>query len=216
VWSPDGQRIAFSADWVNGVSQIFLQAVDPAAPAELLFTGQYHIHLTDWSPDGKWIVFYYVTAERRQDIYAAQVDSAQSVVPLISTEAGEVDAQFSPDGEWFAYQSGGVVYLSPFPPTGGKHEVSTDRGGSPRWARQAGELFYWTGDTLMVTEVSTEGSLQISRPRPLFSLPGRTRYYDVTPDGQRFIVATRNPGSRALEIDVVRNWFQVLLDKFEG
>jgi hypothetical protein len=66
----------------------------------------------------------------------------------------------------------------------------------------------------MATEVSTSGTLSVGPARPLFDLPNSTGYWDVTPDGQQFLVAIRNPDARVTEIQVVRNWFEVLKSKF--
>jgi serine/threonine-protein kinase len=216
VWSPDGQSIAFSADWVNGVSQVFLQPVDPAAPATLLFTGDYHIHLMDWSPDGQWIVFFYVVPETGYDLYAVRVDSADHVIPVRATVASESSAKFSTDGDWLAYGSDGEVYLTPFPPTEGSGQVAVGRGSSPRWARDWGELFFRRGQTLLVAEVSTAGTLSLGPPRPLFDLPENTVRYDVTADGRQFLVAIRNPDAEVREIEVVVNWLREMEERMGG
>ncbi len=64
----------------------------------------------------------------------------------------------------------------------------------------------------MVTEVSTRGSFRRATPRPLFELAGGLSY-DVSADGQRFLVQVKNPDAPAKEIHVVVNWFEVLRER---
>ena len=64
----------------------------------------------------------------------------------------------------------------------------------------------------MVARVSIEASFDAEAPRPLFVLPG-IQEYDVTADGQRFLMRTRNLDAPAREIHVVENWFEELKAK---
>lgn len=94
--------------------------------------------------------------------------------------------------------------------------MSTAGGSGPRWMPGTGELMYWNTDTVMVTKVSTEGAFTREPPEPLFVFPlGRT-YFDVSPDGQTFLISARNPDARAWEIHVVRNWFELVREKVGG
>ncbi|MGD2122969.1 MAG: protein kinase [Gemmatimonadota bacterium] len=219
VWSPDGARIAYASEWLNGVDRVQIKSADPAAQPEPLFVGHAHLHLTDWSPDGRWLAFNLFAADQRRDIYVVQVDSAENLVPVWNSSADERDGRFSPDGNWLAYSSDESgpeeVFLSPFPPTGGKVQVSTGGGTDPRWSTETGELFFWKQDSLMVTRVSGEGQSRVETPRALFSLSGKSQY-DVAPDGQSFLVKLSNPDSWVSEIHVVRNWFEVLKEAGGG
>ncbi len=100
-----------------------------------------------------------------------------------------------------------------FPEIRRKRQVSANGGGQPIWSASGDELFFWNGDTLMVTPVSIGASFDAETPRPLFVLPGMRRGYDVTADGQRFLVHMRNPEAPAREIHVVENWIEVLKGK---
>ncbi len=216
VWSPDGRRIAYSAEWLGRVMRIYVKEVDAGAESLLLYTHERHLELTSWSPDGRWLAFEELHPENGGTIYVMQVDSTENLIPVAVTKANESDARFSPDGRWLAYQSDGEVYVVSFPPTGGKQQVSTDGGTSPRWSAAGDELFFWKGDTLMAAKVSTQGSFRREAPKPLFEMPDRHLSfvgYDVTADGQRFLVAVRNPDAPAEEIHVVLNWFEELKAK---
>ncbi len=82
-----------------------------------------------------------------------------------------------------------------------------------RWAEPSGELFYWQDSTLMAVEVSTHGEFQRNAPVPIFHLPDIELHqgrWDVTADGQRFLVMVKNPDPPARAIHMVENWFEEL------
>jgi eukaryotic-like serine/threonine-protein kinase len=114
---------------------------------------------------------------------------------------GDVNnGQISPDGKWVAYASNESgnweTYVSTFPEGSGKWQVSRGGGTEPRWRGDTKEIFY-IGPTgmLMAVPVSLESGFATGTPTPLFQVYGRAPIsstdlftYDVTPDGQRFLV----------------------------
>jgi hypothetical protein len=96
--------------------------------------------------------------------------------------------------------------------------VSRGGGIQPRWRRDGKELFFVSPDfKLMAVDVSLMPTFRASIPKPLFSVPMRgaatdvgLARYDVTPDGQRFLVDAVGPGAnsaaRTSPITVVLNW----------
>ncbi|MBI1954924.1 MAG: PD40 domain-containing protein [Acidobacteria bacterium] len=133
----------------------------------------------------------------------------------------ETQAQISPDGRWLAYLSNesgrDEVYIQRFPTAGAKRQVSTNGGVQPRWRRDGKELFYMALDTkLMTVAVRGEEALEFGAPAPLFTMttlggasrnPMFRQQYDVTPDGQRFLLnVPTNRGSASPTITVVTNW----------
>ena len=122
----------------------------------------------------------------------------------------------SPNGRWLAYRSdeSGVeeVYVRPFPLRGGKRQVSSSGGRQPRWGPDGKELFYLGAEnTLMVAQLEPgERSLKVGKVEPLFqasftqSPEGLS--YDISPDGQRFLVNVTPEQERESPITVVVNW----------
>jgi len=123
-------------------------------------------------------------------------------------------ARFSPNGRWIAYgsdESGrNEVYVAPFPQPAGKWQISTAGGNWPRWRHDGKELFYLAPDgKLMAATVNGEASaFAVDAVRPLFDTRlGGLRYaYDVSPDGQRFLVNTVVEEAAASPITLVVNW----------
>ena len=108
--------------------------------------------------------------------------------------------------------------MQSFPEGSSKFQVSSSGGVQPRWRRDGKELFYIAADgKLMSSDVQTTPTFHAGIPRALFDphiarssgAPFATRY-DVTPDGQRFLVnSTGLPEPGASEgITVVLNWAQ--------
>ncbi len=106
--------------------------------------------------------------------------------------------------------------MQPFPGPGGKRQISTEGGQEPVWAGNGRELFYRNGDRMMAVEITTEPTFSASTPRLLFEgsflrSAGFPAFYDVTPDGQRFVMLQQvGPDSGATQINVVLNWFEEL------
>jgi len=126
-----------------------------------------------------------------------------------------VSPDLSPDGRFLAYQSNESgqfeVYVQPFPQGGGKRQVSMNGGRQPRWSGDGKELFYVEGDTLVAVSVTTEPTFSVGSARPLFdaqdAFVGRGHSYDVSAEGQRFVMVETLEEPPAPLIRVVQNWF---------
>ena len=126
---------------------------------------------------------------------------------------------FSPDGRFVAYvsnESGAFeVYVRSFPATtGGKWRISQTGGYQPRWRRDGKELFFFSADRrLMSADVITTPTFQSGAVRTLFQVPVfgggaalSNHYWDVSADGQRFLVNTVNPEGGSSMLTVMLNW----------
>jgi Tol biopolymer transport system component len=110
------------------------------------------------------------------------------------------NGQISPDGKWVAYASNESgdweIYATTFPGAQGKWQISRGTGREPRWRGDGKELYYLSPDsTLMAVPVNVAGGFATGAPVPLFKVVGRAQIsstdvytYDVTKDGQKFIV----------------------------
>ena len=158
-----------------------------------------------WSPSG--LLVYTDSLGGDRDIAVLDVATGKSNV-FLKTSFREGGAQFSPKGDWIAYvsdESGRAeVYVQSYPGPGGKQLVSSGGGSEPMWNRNGRELFYRSQDRMMAVPVSTADGFSIGRPQMLFErryastqLPQTAPYYDVTSDGQRFLMvkeAETSPG----------------------
>jgi serine/threonine-protein kinase len=167
------------------------------------------------APDGRSIVF-----ADRGDIWS--LPPSGEPTRLVQSSFNDASPAVSPDGRWLAYwsdESGRPeVYVQAFSGPAEKRPVSTDGGTEPVWSRDGRELFFRSGDQMMVVEVGRQSALSTSRPRPLFAatFTAGDSYanYDVSPDGMHFVVV--NPGEDergATDISVLLNWTDELKGK---
>lgn len=135
-------------------------------------------------------------------------------LPYLATEFSEAGGQYSPDGKWVAYfsdESGNnEVYVRSALPTGGKLLVSPSGGLRPIWRRDGKEIFYLgTAGELMAAKVRQKGSnLEIEPAMRLFKAHAESFLpsFDVSPDGQRFLVVSSSPRKQPSPVTVVVNW----------
>ncbi|MEJ2203975.1 MAG: hypothetical protein P8170_07685 [Gemmatimonadota bacterium] len=210
VWSRDGQRVAYHLVRSGRDHHIYVREVFGGGEPRLVHTTTGYVAPRSWSPDGNRIVAWEGGVLEVVNLQDGSVDT-------VTAQTGAEGGRISPDGRWLAYTSletgQSEVYVSAFPGLNRKRQISRDGGRMPEWSLQSGELFYVTGDTLMVTEVTTGSSFLNTTPQPLFVSAGfasNELWYAVSPDGQRFLYPAANPEAPAEEIHVVVNWFEEL------
>ena len=161
------------------------------------------------------LAFYDTTGAR--DIWALPREG--DALPIVATAFNERSPMFSPDGRWLAYvsdESGrNEVYVQPYPGPGGKWPISTEGGTEPVWSADGGELFYRLGDKMMVVEVQSEPAFTSEGPQLVFEVPYLTNQfgtsnYDISPDGQRFLMLKEDTAQEQAQINVILNWFEEL------
>jgi eukaryotic-like serine/threonine-protein kinase len=214
AWTPDGKRIAFGTDRA-GPRNLFLQVADGSGGAERLTTSNLGDVASSWSPDGQTLCYEEATPGAGYDLWVFLLGDHKAQ-PFLQTRFNEISPRFSPDGRWIAYasdESGRYeIYVQPYPGPGGKWQISTEGGTEPVWARN-GELFYRNGDKMMAVETTTRSNFSADKPKLLFERHYATYNtmpaYDVTPDGQHFLLA-KTGGQAPEEIKVVLNWFEEL------
>ena len=219
AWTPDGKRIAFMSNR-EGPLNIFWQLADGSGGLERLTTGEYTQAPGSFSPDGQELAFIEVNPTTGLDIWVLRMGDHR-VQPFLRTPFDESAPTFSPDGHWLAYisdESGRwEVYVQPYPGPGGKYQISTEGGTEPAWNPNGRELFYRNRDKMMSVDISTQPIFSASKPRMLFQGPYAATpltfpYYDVSPDGQRFLMIKpgQETSSAATQIVIVQNWFEEL------
>ncbi len=197
----------------SGPRNLFWKSADGSGTAERLTTSEQEPYGSSWSLDGRFLAF----DESGQDIWFISLEGEREPQPFLQTESIERWPKFSPDGRWLAYESdesGRVeVYVRPFPEAEeGRWPISTQGGSWPVWARNGRELFYRSGNKMMAVDIETQSDFTAGKPRLLFeTTPAMARYFDVAPDGQRFLmVQAGEQQAEANQINVVLNWFEEL------
>jgi Tol biopolymer transport system component len=223
VWSPDGSRLAFwsNHDGQNNLYQKPLSA-RPAAGPELLWKSSTPKYPTDWSRDGRYLFFNLSGQGTRSDVWGLKLGDRRAG-PILDTIHEEGYAALSPDGRWLAYQSDASgrieVYVQAFDglTSGTKRswQVSASGGGLPRWRDDGRELYYTTasGRIMSVGVHTSDAGLAFDPPAVLFQtrpIPKTWNLFDVSPDGQRFIINLPLEWSSSSPVTVITNWSEKL------
>jgi len=213
-WSPDGSRIVFNSGR-KGHIDLYQKASDGSGTEEILFEDNFEKQPLGWSPDGRSILYFRSGGTAgSNDLFVVPVSGDRKPVPFLQTPFQDNSSVFSPDGRWIAYASNESgrfeVYVAPYPGPGGKWRISTAGGDWPRWRRDSTEIYYLAADnrTLMAASVNGKGSsFEVGAVKPLFEAPRVGGYhYDVTADGQRFLVNKAPEQTASVPITVVVNW----------
>ncbi|HET9475731.1 MAG TPA: protein kinase, partial [Steroidobacteraceae bacterium] len=215
VWMPDGVHVTFSGHPAGSEAvRLYNDRFDGAGTPKIVFDGGETPSPLSWSPDGQRLLYREIGATTAQDVWIYSAEDG-STKPFLQSAANEWSASFSPDGRWVAYvsdESGRAeVYVRPL--TGsGQWQISVDGGAGPVWSRDGSELFFGKGDTLFVATVTRNGAFHGGAIRRLFSGPysfDEVRVnYDVSQDGQHFLVPRSRIDSAPRQLEVVLNWFE--------
>jgi len=210
IWSLDGTRILFGSNR-EGNWDIYSQPADGSTPAEALLKRPYDQWPLSLSADGT-LLYREVQPQTGMDLWTMSRDG--KTVPLRVTPFNETEGRFSPGPAGaplrIAYTSDesgrNEIYVQSYPGAANRIQVSTGGGSLPRWSPDGKELFYVTGDALVAVAMRPDGTF--GPPRTLFD---RSNYflkysYDVSPDGKRFLMLRRDPGSAPRQLNVILNW----------
>jgi Tol biopolymer transport system component/predicted Ser/Thr protein kinase len=214
IWSPDGSRIVFNSRR-KGSLDLYQKAASGAGSEEMLLEDNLDKFPTSWSPDGRFILYVSVGASRSNDLFVLPLTGDRKPFPILQTQFSEPEGRISPDGRWVVYcsnESGrNEIYVAPFPGPGGKWQISTAGGYFPRWRHDGTEIFYLAPDNkLMAAVVNGKGAgFEVGAVKPLFATRivfAAGYQYDVSADGQRFLIDAAPEQAASTPITIVLNW----------
>jgi serine/threonine protein kinase len=212
VWSPDGTRVLFGSSRSHRFG-LYIKNADGTEDDKLLSLDPGHTadeYPSDWSPDGKSILY-----DRDTQLWVATLPDLETR-PFVKIPAIVRNAKFSPNGKWVAYTSNESgkweIYVTSFPDARGKWQVSSAGGTQPRWRRDGQELFYLAPDGKLMAvptgvnfDPGTPVALFQANPRELVATSERFSY-DVSQDGQRFLINTQVKNSDTQPMSVILHW----------
>ena len=200
VWSRDSQTLAYRGVTSLRVSIFLKRTTGLEHEKEILSVrGQDDIIPNSWSADGQQILGQYLSGSgTRLQIFDV---ATGKLTPFLSSSGNQSNGQISSDGKWAAYVSDELgnpeVYVTSFPGAAGRWQISRDGGTEPRWRADGKEIYYLDpkGVLTAVPVNATTDYFSTGNPTPLFQIRGRAIIsstdifsYDVSKDGQRFLV----------------------------
>ncbi|MFL5616323.1 MAG: protein kinase domain-containing protein [Gemmatimonadaceae bacterium] len=193
-WSPDGGTLAYSVNAPEG-KDVVTRKIE-GGEARVVMSRPGLQFPSDWPRKGGALV---ITEDgpRQRDILVQPTDGSAARI-YVATKADELTARVSPDGKWIAYTSDesghAEVYLDSYPTPNQRVMISAGDGKDPVWRGDGRELYYWRDDRLMAVPVgptSSRATPEIGTPAVLFRASyssSLNTMYDVTSDGQRFVL----------------------------
>ena len=198
-WSADGKTLVYSAIAPGGKDLMIRRNYNDARVVAAREGTQFP---SDWVRDGSALLVTEDGSDGRHDIIVQPVDGS-AARPYAATAEDELGARVSPDGRWVAYTSDGAghpeVYVDSYAQPGRRVRISDGGGIHPVWRGDGRELYYWRNGELIAVRLgaaSGDAPPAVESRTALFrmSYPGGVNtMYDVSADGQRFVVVRGSP-----------------------
>jgi Tol biopolymer transport system component len=221
-WTADGRELIYSSE--HPTYDLYRRAADASRPPEPLVAGGYDRYTGTVSADGRLATFVFSAPNSGSELWTVPLAGGGQATRYLANGFNLAHPAISPDGRWMAYDSdeaGRVeVYVQSFPdPKQRRWKISPSYGSEPLWSKGGRELVYRKGDSVMAVSVDLANG-QIGQPVALFGGPyadnpgwTRPRSYDVSRDGQRFLMNKLPVNRLNPQISVVLNWFDELREK---
>ena len=228
MWTRDARRVIFSSARA-GVYNLYALDINRAG-SEVRLTRSANTQLPNSvTADGAFVILHEVRPGSGSDIDRFPLQPGQATAPasgerLVHGPSDEWNGEVSPDGSLLAFQSGesdqAEVYVCPYPDVArARWQLSSGGGQEPAWTRGGRELVYVDGSgRLMVVSIERSGGEVHAVSRTTIATRGYAnpvpwRSYDVSADGQRFLVIRQDDDGKdaaPIQFTVVQNWVDEL------
>jgi Tol biopolymer transport system component len=216
LWMAGGALVTFLGER-DGTARLYRKAVSGVEQEAVLVDRRLIPYSA--SRDGHWLFTMTPcgSPETSCDIWVVPLAGERKPYPLLETKFREWAPAISPDGRWLAYSSNESgrreIYVTSFPESVGRWQVSTNSGYLPVWSYDGRELYFTNDDNtrIMAAEIRPGATFHNGPPKELFPIrmPPSFSRFDVSKDG-RFLIPTITDESASVQITVVLNWTQLL------
>ena len=219
VWSGDGLNISYVSKR-NGNIDIFQKASNGTGEEIVIADSPNDEWLDDLSRDGSYVAYTGVEESSIDtDIHIIPLSGDGKSRPIVQRASRQDEPHFSHNGKWLAYDSNesGIwqVYVVSVPSGLNRRLISTNGGAQPRWKEDDRELYYLSMDgKMMAVDISAEATIDSGRPKELFNtgliVDPTNDQYDVTADGECFLILKPTAEAQATPITIALNWTSLL------
>ena len=221
AWSADGGYISYSSRR-DGHWSLWRRRADGVGSEALVADLDRNVLDARWSTDRAWLVVA-VGGPPSRDILVMRLGTDSTLRPLLAESYDELQPSLSPDGRWLAYVSSETgareIFIRPFPDVDqGKWQISQGGGAEPLWSRDSRQLYYRSdnGDAVNVADMTRGPAMAAHRVvlrAPIgvaFEQNVNDRLFDLSRDGQRFLINTQGIGDRSGDLVIVENFITEL------
>lgn len=224
LWTPDGKRVVYASSRA-GYPELFWRPADGTGTDDRLFARARDLvglNASGWSGDGKHLLFVEQPPNLQAAIGQVAIERPSDAKILVKNGFANDSPALSPDGHWLAYVSNvngpREIFVEQYPELGQRRQISTGGGRLPLWSRNGRELFFSSGDRMLVVSVQSGPTLVAERPQVLFEFAmlapsGGQISYDLAPDGRFLMIRSgvaEAGGGAGSNLIVVQNWFEEL------
>jgi len=175
-----------------------------------------------WSRDGRFLAVGRPVAADFE-LWVLSLEDPANDVALVKGVALADEARFSPDGKWVAYHAAQKatpdVFVTPFPPTNERLQISTAGGVQPRWSPDGRELYFLDLSGQMMSAAIPGGDPRQAKAaqavfRTDLSASSAMDQFAVSGDGRQFLLRrSMDASSNEAPVQVVINWQALLPTK---
>jgi hypothetical protein len=178
-----------------------------------------------WTPDMRTLVYMLEDPATQSDLWAIDLQTQAAPRPLVRTPAREYGGRLSANGRWLAYFSDEntpgrfELFVTTLAPGGARYRVAPAGAREAVWAKNGTELFYRNGRQIWSVRPSVTGDFSRPRAEVLFEGnyfttggPGIVNY-DVSPDGERFLMLKFIDADRPPHLTVVQGLDRMIRDR---
>jgi eukaryotic-like serine/threonine-protein kinase len=226
IWGPGEDRITFT--WRMPGAQghdIYAGPFSGLGEAELLVSETSRDYPCDWTADGKTLLHQRRYPQTGRDLWLlhmADDGNDYNSTVLMQTPFDEYEAQFSPEENLIAFTSdrsgSPEVYVARYPEVEPQIQISRQGGRLPRWSADGRRVYFTDGVSLMEVSVSSSPTLAAGEPQALFELETTYRgpWFDVSENGERFVVVKTVEVESTPVVRVVQNWHEEFREQQEA
>ena len=213
IWTSDGKSVIYGTEKDTSY-KIYRKSANGSGEAEEIHTSKFRLKPYSVHPTEN--VLAIVASNRHGDVDIITKSLTDSSIEEVSaTKFREDTPRFSPDGKWVSYfsmdsgqpqvyvQSWGADDKSKIP-------VTKNSGMFPIWSPKGDELFYRIGNKFYSVDVSSSAGIKFGTANKLFEGRKFLTSFDVSRDGEKFLMVKDEYGTLPKQVNVVLNWTEEL------
>jgi hypothetical protein len=196
IWTPDGQRLTFLRSGAG--AGISWAPADGSGSEQPLTTSTHSQWPESWSPDGRTLAFDELDPTDGWDIRTLSLDGDRKPRSFLRTSFQRMETAV------FSRWPLGCVSVE---------RIGADRSLRPALCRSGAEdsSVHHTPDAIMAVTLTLHPSFSAGMPRKLFANPltgnVSTSAFDVSLDGNRFLVVHGEQAAALRHLNVILGWF---------
>jgi Tol biopolymer transport system component len=214
LWTIDGRDLVYGSTR-GRTFDLYRIPADLSRQEEIILDWDQNLRAAEMAPDGTFIFREQIEGKGMDLRTWKDLDDTTTIAPLMEGPDDELSPAVSPDGRWMAYVSNlsgqDEVYVTTFPKPTSRVQASSGGGMGPAWSPDGKELYYTRGNAMIAARVDTQSGFRVLSREELFTGPYLQyrwqRQYDVTPDGEHFVMVLNPPRS---VLEIVTNWLPTL------